>query len=292
MTATLEYRMKRTALSALLLAATSLPATAASPEAWAEMRETIESECRALSEAELADVTVRVDPFGSESYGLALVTGLAGETPVERICVMEKTSGAVELGGELPADETGTLSFLAPSDGADLQAMKETAWTTLGELGESGQTLEPAAMEAAQAALGNLDGASTAEVTPGSYACTIYWYGFLDQGAREVGDHQCRVSEIEGGFNVEKLTGERLAATLFLTGDGLVYVGRTFLEGHAEIAYDADDPVNAENENFGNKVGLVATTDDAMVYLLSTQARGMYPKDETFFEVIALTPES
>jgi hypothetical protein len=292
MNATLEHRMKRTVLSALLLAAGIMPATAASPGAWAEMREQIESECRALAETELGEVSVRVDPFGSASYGLALVTGRAGETPVERICVMDKAGGTVELGGELPAEEPteGALSFLAPSDAADLKTMEQTARTTLAELGESGAPLDPAAMKAAEAALDNLD-ATTSTVAPGAYACTVYWYGFLDQGANRVGNHQCRVSETEAGVTVEKITGERLAATLAPTAGGLAYVGRTFLEDHAETAYDAQNPVNAENENFGNKVGLAAARDGSL-YLLSTQARGMYPKDATFFEVIALSPES
>ena len=110
--------MKRTCLAAAMIAATALPATASSDAAWEEFRARMKSECQTLAEAELNDVSVRVDPFGSESYGMALVTGHQGETPVQRICVMDKQSRKVELGGELaeanPA-EAG-LSFLAADD--------------------------------------------------------------------------------------------------------------------------------------------------------------------------------
>ena len=47
----------------------------------------------------------RVDPFGSESYGLARVTGKAkgADTEIAAICVYDKKTKAVEISGELPA---------------------------------------------------------------------------------------------------------------------------------------------------------------------------------------------
>lgn len=43
-----------------------------------------------------------VDPFGSESYGLAIVSGEVGEGQAAAIvCVFDKQSKAVRVGGEL-----------------------------------------------------------------------------------------------------------------------------------------------------------------------------------------------
>lgn len=283
-------RLLRT--SAVLLTACLQPALAASPDAWAAFAETVEQKCRALAESEMEIETVRVDPFGSETYGLAIVSGRVGEAAVERICVMDKQSEEAELGGELPAaaETSDALGFLASEDRADLDTMRAAADRTLAKIESSGEPLDRGAMDAAENALTGLnDTFSAIAQSPGSYACTVYWYGFLDQGARRVGDHRCRVTEAEIGTIVEKISGERLAANLVADGDRTVYVGRTFLEGQSENAYDAANPANAGNSNFGNKVGLAAQLGES-VYLISTQARGMQPKDDTFFEIIALTP--
>lgn len=283
-------RLLRT--SAVLLTACLQPALAASPDAWAAFAETVEQKCRALAESEMEIETVRVDPFGSETYGLAIVSGRVGEAAVERICVMGKQSEEAELGGELPATAatSAALGFLASEDRADLDTMRAAADRTLAEIESSGEPLDAGAMDAAEDALTGLnDTFSAIALSPGAYACTVYWYGFLDQGARRVGDHRCRVTEAEIGTIVEKISGERLAANLVADGDRTVYVGRTFLEGQSENAYDATNPANAGNSNFGNKVGLAAQLGES-VYLISTQARGMQPKDDTFFEIIALTP--
>lgn len=278
--------------TAILLAACLQPVSAASPDAWAEFAETVDGKCRALAEGEMEIEAVRVDPFCSETYGLAIVSGRVGEAAVERICVMDKQSEEAELGGELPmAAATGdALGFLASEDRADLDTTRAAAERTLAEIESSGEPLDAGAMDAADNALTGLnDTFSAIALAPGAYACTVYWYGFLDQGARRVGDHRCRVSEAETGTIIEKISGERLAANLIVDEDRTVYVGRTFLEGQSENAYDAANPAIAGNSNFGNKVGLAAQLGES-VYLISTQARGMQPKDETFFEIIALTP--
>jgi hypothetical protein len=48
-----------------------------------------------------------VDPFGSATYGMALIRGKAKgaeTTQIAAICVYDKKTKAVELGGELPAE--------------------------------------------------------------------------------------------------------------------------------------------------------------------------------------------
>ncbi len=87
------------------LAATLLlagPAFASSDDAWAEFAAEVESACLAAAGDTLSDALAVVDPFGSESYGLAIVSGrTANDAPASMICVLNKQSRAVEIGGEL-----------------------------------------------------------------------------------------------------------------------------------------------------------------------------------------------
>ena len=77
-------------------------AAASSDDAWAEFAAEVETACIAATGDFVTNATASVDPFGSESYGLAVVTG---ETPagtsVSIICVFNKQTEAVEIGGEL-----------------------------------------------------------------------------------------------------------------------------------------------------------------------------------------------
>ncbi len=54
----------------------------------------------------LEDGKAAVDPFGSESFGLAVVTGRArgGDANVSFLCVMDKQDRSIQLGSELPAE--------------------------------------------------------------------------------------------------------------------------------------------------------------------------------------------
>lgn len=89
-----------------LLVITAAPAAASSEEAWAEFAEKMSAECLKAAAALLEAAEVAVDPFGSESFGLAVLTGKArgADAHVSYICVMDKQGGRVELGSELPDD--------------------------------------------------------------------------------------------------------------------------------------------------------------------------------------------
>jgi hypothetical protein len=77
---------------------------ASSGDAWAEFAAEVETACLAATAEIVPKGTAVVDPFGSESYGLAVVTGATPSgPPVSIICVFDKASKAVEIGGELPA---------------------------------------------------------------------------------------------------------------------------------------------------------------------------------------------
>jgi len=93
--------LKQFAAVALVFAA-SAPAFASSDDAWKEFAAEVETGCLAATSDTLKDATAVVDPFGSESYGLAVVSGIAGtDTQVSMICVFDKETKAVEVGGEL-----------------------------------------------------------------------------------------------------------------------------------------------------------------------------------------------
>jgi hypothetical protein len=92
-------------LAAAVALALPAAATASSEDAWDSFRQEVEAACIAAAAPLMTGPTARVDPFGSASYGLALLSGTAiGSTDatVEAICVFDKATKAVEIGGELP----------------------------------------------------------------------------------------------------------------------------------------------------------------------------------------------
>jgi hypothetical protein len=92
---------KIAALAALTLLAVS-PVLAASGDAWAEFATEVEAACLDATGDVFESATAVVDPFGSESFGLAVVSGtVAGGATASVICVFDKQSKAVEIGGEL-----------------------------------------------------------------------------------------------------------------------------------------------------------------------------------------------
>ncbi|MDV3250850.1 hypothetical protein DevBK_05840 [Devosia sp. BK] len=94
--------LKRLTLAALLLSAASPSAFASSDDAWAEFATKVEEACLGATSEILTDARTTVDPFGSENYGLAVVTGKADATTTKSvICVYDKKTEAVEIGGEL-----------------------------------------------------------------------------------------------------------------------------------------------------------------------------------------------
>ena len=87
-----------------MIGATLTPALASSDDAWAQFQKDVEAACLDAAAPMVENASARVDPFGSESYGLALVTGKArgADAEIAAICVYDKRAGTVEIGGELP----------------------------------------------------------------------------------------------------------------------------------------------------------------------------------------------
>lgn len=100
------------ALSAVAALAAS-SAAASSGDAWESFRAEVSQKCLAAATS-LEKASAVVDPFGSESFGLALVTGTpkGADTAVTQICVFDKQKKTVELGGELTVE---TVTVTAPA---------------------------------------------------------------------------------------------------------------------------------------------------------------------------------
>jgi len=95
--------------SALVLVLSVLPAAsvlASSDDAWQQFRADVEAACLEAAAAMFEAPKANVDPFGSEHYGLALVTGRAkgADAEIASICVYDKQTKAAEIGGELPLE--------------------------------------------------------------------------------------------------------------------------------------------------------------------------------------------
>jgi hypothetical protein len=95
----------RVLLAAWVMGIATLPAFASSPDAWDAFRQEVAAAYIAAAAPLIENAAADVDPFGSESYGLALVHGKAkgSDSEIRAICVFDKKTKAVELGGGLPA---------------------------------------------------------------------------------------------------------------------------------------------------------------------------------------------
>ncbi|MBQ0820935.1 hypothetical protein KBI52_12025 [Microvirga sp. HBU67558] len=94
----------RAAFVSLIGLIVTLPASASSDDAWKTMRQKVRSGCLEKANAmSLGKVDVRVDPFGTQSYGTAILIkrGASKQATLAYLCVMDKKTGEVELGGEL-----------------------------------------------------------------------------------------------------------------------------------------------------------------------------------------------
>lgn len=98
--------------TAIVLIPLSSTLLASSDDAWDDFAKDVAAKCTALADGRIEQPKVVVDPFGTESYGVAILTGKAvgADATVSSICVYDKKSQAAEIGGELPADQV-TISI-------------------------------------------------------------------------------------------------------------------------------------------------------------------------------------
>ncbi len=85
----------------------SAPSFAASDEAWKAFQDEVRNACLEAAGESLDGAKALVDPFGSETFGLALVGGKSkwSDDRLGMICVFNKQTKTVELSGELDAGQ-------------------------------------------------------------------------------------------------------------------------------------------------------------------------------------------
>jgi hypothetical protein len=181
-------------------------------------------------------------------------------------------------------------ALLSPDDKSEITTLPPQVNRTLHALSQQQTLSRDAGAEVILEDLGDgpLD-RDLSRVGTGPRVCTVYNFGFLDEGSRRVGTHRCEISQRSGHLQIEKLTGEGLVALLYPYGDSVWgFAGRTYIDRPNEVPrYDSDNPIDQDNDNFGNKVGL-AMTQAGRLYLLSIDESGFQYPDDTFFEVIVV----
>ncbi len=105
-------------LAAVVLFFCGMPSgvRASSDEAWASFRTSVAVACTARAKMTYANPLVVVDPFGSESYGVALVyarTPVPKNAPPENslttaVCVYDKKTHKAEISGGFQTGPTQT----------------------------------------------------------------------------------------------------------------------------------------------------------------------------------------
>ena len=92
-----------TVLVAVTLSSLPITADASSSDAWEAFRQDVTKACIAATKGQIKKPKLTVDPFGSDSYGLALVQGQSAHSKevLSIICVYDKKSKKTEISGEL-----------------------------------------------------------------------------------------------------------------------------------------------------------------------------------------------
>ncbi len=113
--------MKATLLTLATLSATlslGQVAHASSDNAWAEFSAAVEKACIKSASGQIEKGRAVVDPYGSQKYGLAIITGRPSGVPKNKkladisvICVYDKKTKAAEVGSEI---EIGKVGATAP----------------------------------------------------------------------------------------------------------------------------------------------------------------------------------
>ena len=102
---------------AVSLISLSPVAAAANDAGWDKFRESVATACTQAASTTLGDTVASVDPYGTDSYGLAIVRSVPSPE-LAMICVYNKTTGTVELGAQMTSAATPAAarkSAMAPA---------------------------------------------------------------------------------------------------------------------------------------------------------------------------------
>lgn len=84
-----------------MLMANPQPGNASSGDAWEEFENDVRNACLSAALGSLAVNTIQIDPYGSESYGFAVMVGFEAGTTNERVmvCAYDKATQKAEVSG-------------------------------------------------------------------------------------------------------------------------------------------------------------------------------------------------
>jgi len=87
------------ACALVAVAWTPLDVAASSDDAWEEFERDVQKACLIASKGVLQVTDVQVDPYGSESFGFAVIHGVESGASTERliVCAYDKQSQAAEI---------------------------------------------------------------------------------------------------------------------------------------------------------------------------------------------------
>lgn len=101
--------MSRFLLVFTLAFAASTAVYASSDTAWEDFARDVSQKCLKAAEGSLEKPSIVLDPFGTESSGVAILNGKAAgaDATVSYFCVYNKQDKTAQIGSELPAEKLG-----------------------------------------------------------------------------------------------------------------------------------------------------------------------------------------
>lgn len=101
--------MSRFTLVFAMALATSTTAHASSDTAWEDFAKNVSAKCLKAAEGSIEKPSIVVDPFGTQSYGVAILNGKAAgaDATVSYLCVYDKQDKTAQIGSEIPAEKLG-----------------------------------------------------------------------------------------------------------------------------------------------------------------------------------------
>lgn len=113
-------------LPILLLLLSGSPVLASSDEAWDTFRTDVETACTALAPTS-GETAIEVNPFGSESYGAALVVTTYEDESVDRfICIYDKHAKTAQMTAAFTPAEDMTKAVADPSGNVEAATTTKT----------------------------------------------------------------------------------------------------------------------------------------------------------------------
>lgn len=116
-------------LAAIALATLTLPGVsfASSDEAWEEFRAEVETACTALVPDEGGETVIEVNPFGSESYGAALLITTLPDGAADRyVCIYDKEAKTAEITAPFLPPEPIAEAMAEPDGTSEAEAVVQT----------------------------------------------------------------------------------------------------------------------------------------------------------------------